>query len=103
MEYRNNLIEDIQYILDCINENEKRINTIKKTLSSDDLKKDEIDKLLAEQACLEDELEDYRSDLGALEEMLHTFDMNNVSDDRCSSPYEERYDSWDEVFTGGDY
>ena len=103
MQYRNSLVEDIDYILDCINENEKRIDTIKTILSSDDLKKDEIEKLLAEQACLEDELEDYHKDLGVLEEMLHTFDMNNVEDDRASSPYEERYDSWDEVFTGGDY
>ena len=103
MEYRAHLVEDIQYILDSINENEKRIDTIKTILSSDDLKKDEIDKLLAEQACLEDELEDFHKDLGVLEEMLHTFDMNNVEYYRSSSPYEERYDSWDEVFTGGDY
>jgi len=102
MEYRTHLVEDIQSILDSINENEKRIDTIKTILSSDDLKKDEIDKLLAEQACLEDELEDYHKDLGVLEEMLRKFDMHD-QDDYRSSPYEERYDSWDEVFTGGDY
>lgn len=103
MDYRNQLVEDIQSTLDSINDTEKRIDTIKTELDSKELTKDEIEKLLSEKTSLEDELGDLRNDLGVLEELLHTFDMNNVEDNRSSSPYEERYDSWDEVFTGGDY
>lgn len=103
MDYRNQLVEDIQSTLDSINETKNRIDTIKTELDSKELTKDEIDKLLTEKVSLEEELEDLQIDLGVLEEMIHTFDMNNVEDNRSSSPYEERYDSWDEVFTGGDY
>lgn len=103
MEYRNQLVEDITDTLDSINETEKLIDTIKTTLDTTELKKEEIDKLLSEKECLEYDTGELRKDLGILEEMLHTFDLNNQEDDRASSPYEERYDSWDEVFTGGDY
>jgi hypothetical protein len=103
MEYRTQLVEDISSTLDAINENDKRIDTIKTTLDSEELKKEEIDTLLNEKQYLEHDNEDLRQDLGILEEMLHTFDMNNQEDDRSCSPYEERYDGWDEVFTGGDY
>lgn len=103
MEYRTHLVEDISSTLDAINENDKLIDTIKTTLDSQELKKEEIDALLVERQNLEDENEDLRQDLGILEEMLRTFDMNNQEDYRSCSPYEERYDGWDEVFTGGDY
>jgi len=100
---RERLLFEIDQYIDSISENEKRIDTIKKQLEDTNLKESEVDELKSELETLEEENDDNRKDVAMLEEVLHRMDMEEVVDERSCSPYEERYDPLDEVFTGGDY
>ena len=96
------LLNDIQKYLDIISDNETYIDTIKNQLKDDTLDAKVVNELLSEIEAIEYENSEYRKDIAMLEEVLLR-EQNEVEDTRSSSPYGDRYDSWDEVFTGGDY
>ena len=99
---RGRILTEIDNYLAAINENEKRIDTIKMKLKDESLKDEEKNELLSELEVLEDENSEHSKDIAMLEEVLYKMDVEE-QDERACSPYEERYDSWEEVFTGGDY
>ncbi len=99
---RDRLTDEINKYLDTIRGNETYIDTIRIQLKDETLDEAAVNELLLEIDNLEYENADYRKDIAMLEEVLLK-EENQVEDTRSSSPYEERYSGWDEVFTGGDY
>lgn len=100
---RDDILQNIEAINKTIAENEIRMGTIRILLEDDKLNTEDILDLKIELQALEWENEEQRLDLGVLEEMLHILRINEWEDTRVSDEWEDRYSSWDEVFTGGDY
>ena len=96
------IYDEIDKYLDSIILNETCINEINAQLKDESLTQDLVNELLLEVDNLQYENDEYRKDIAMLEEVL-VQQQNQVEDTRSSSPYEERYSGWDEVFTGGDY
>lgn len=96
------ILIDIEKHTAEMNHNEYMINLMKTRIKTESMDESEI-------TCLHEDIEDLcsenhelRQDIAILEESLHKIDLQD-EDTRSSSPYQERYTSWDEVFTGGDY
>jgi dynactin complex subunit len=101
---RTNVINTIQELTDRLNISISRLNEICEILKdTSTLSDDEGAELSEEKELITDDISEIECDLGMYYEILHILDMRQYEDERSCSPYEERYDSWDEVFTGGDY
>jgi predicted RNase H-like nuclease (RuvC/YqgF family) len=96
------LYDEIAKCLSTIAENETYIDSIKTQLENDTLTDAVVNELHLEIDNLEYENDENRRDIAMLKEVLLK-EENDVEDTRSSTPYEERYSGWDEVFTGGDY
>jgi len=89
------LVKEIKKYFNAITENNERIEVIKKILEDETLKESEKPDLLSEIENLEYENSEHHKDIAMLSEIIHKTELEEHE--------EERYDSWDEVFTGGDY
>lgn len=102
MEGRQSVVTEINKCLDAIGENEKLINDIKNKLKDETLIEDEVNDLHSKIEKLEDENDEHNIDISILQEILDKMILSG-EDNQYSDDSGERYDSWDEVFTGGDY
>ena len=101
---RNDVIKMIQSLTDLLNTKLGRLaeidNALKDTTKISD---DEALELISEKEVVEEDIDEVERDIGVYQEILTIMDMRDITDERSCSPYEEHYDSWEEVFTGGDY
>lgn len=96
------LLDNINQLIDHVNANNKLMDGIRDLLK-DILPEEDKAKFKAELDALQEENDELQKDIAMLEELVRKIEMERQEDERSSSPYEPRYDSWDEVFTGGDY
>lgn len=97
---RESILSIINEFKNFIKENKVEIALINYEMKTEDLSKEEIDDLNAEKEFILEDIVEIKKDIAVYEEMLHIIELN---DDRSSSPYDDRYDSREEVFTAGDY
>ena len=88
------ILAELDKYAEALDENERRTDLIKNKLKNEKLSDDEEKELQSELETLYHEADECLKDIAMLEEVLDKMDLEER---------EERYDSWDEVFTGGDY
>lgn len=92
------LNQDIGILIVSIEVNEKEIQCLTRELEDDRLSDDAAIDIQTEIDHLQHENNECYKDIAILEELIRKFETELEEDES-----DEKYDGWDEVFTGGDY